>query len=118
MFVKENFLYIGLEKFEFSKQELTIEHHKIDNETLPNSFELKNYYIIFIMITLSIAFFLIYLLELLICYLLHLELLEHFLNRIFIISFLKSYIFILKILEKIIKPLVIIGVMTFSFLKF
>ena len=57
MFVTSIFLSIGLEKFKFNKQELQIEHDKIDYEILPSSFELKNYHVAFVIITLSVAFF-------------------------------------------------------------
>jgi hypothetical protein len=57
MFVTSIFLSIGLEKFKYNKQELKIDHNKIDYEILPNSFELKNYHIIFASITLIGAFF-------------------------------------------------------------
>ena len=57
MFVGATFLHIGLDKFRLDKQELKIEHHKIDYEILPNSFEFNSYHIVFILITLSVAFF-------------------------------------------------------------
>ena len=60
LFVTAIFLGIGLEKFKFDKQDLEIEHHKIEHEILPNSFELKIYHIIFILISLSVVFFLMY----------------------------------------------------------
>jgi hypothetical protein len=57
MFVTAIFLVIGLEKFKFNKQDLELEHHKIDHEMLPSSFELKIYHVMFIIISLSIVFF-------------------------------------------------------------
>ena len=57
MFVTAIFLGIGLEKFKFDKQDLKLEHHKIDHEILPGSFELKTYHVILVIISLSVAFF-------------------------------------------------------------
>ena len=55
-FVISAFLKLGLEKFQFSKPQLKLEHHIIDCEQLPTFFELKIYHIIFIIISVSVAF--------------------------------------------------------------
>lgn len=51
-------LYIGLEKLEFNKKNPVIENNKIDSEISPDLFELKYYHIIFIILSLTIIFFL------------------------------------------------------------
>jgi hypothetical protein len=49
--------YIGLDTLKFTKENLKTENYNIKHEILPELFELKYYHIIFILVTLTCAFF-------------------------------------------------------------
>jgi len=56
LFAGAALFYIGLDKLKFNKDDLKRENYKIDCEVLPNLFELKYYHILFMIVTLIVAF--------------------------------------------------------------